>query len=265
VLKILSWDTFRGGRPLQEIPTSLSIGVFDGVHRGHRRLLERVTEAGELSTVVTFRYNPRRFLKPHLFPGDITTLEQKLAILDAEGVATVILIDFSNDFSTLTGREFLLIIRRSCKLTRLVLGDNFRCGHRGDTSAYDARDILAEEGIPVYIETPVSWKGATLSSTRIRAALREGEIEEAKRMMDRVFSLDIASSPVEREGKRRRIEKDGLEQVLPPSGSYLVTMKGPDNDVRGKIEIDNEEIVWTQTRQGEIKTIDVLRKIEEGA
>ena len=265
-MRVISWDSFAGSRPLRNTRSSMTIGVFDGIHLGHRRLLDRILSADtDEAIVTTFRYNPRIFLKPHLYPGDITTLEQKLGHLGDLGVDTVILIDFSNDFSKLSGREFLMSIRRNCELELLVLGDNFRCGYQGATSAYDARDILDEHRIDVEIEAPVTWKGATLSSTRIRAAIREGEVEEAKAMMDRPYALDVASTPVLRDNEKRRIEKTGLHQVLPPPGRYLVDIETPTRVFRRELDVDQESIAWSHHGPEETHTIYVLNKLDKGA
>ncbi len=265
-MRVLSWDDFTGGRPLRDTTVSLTIGVFDGIHSGHRRLLDRVLSSKtKESAVLTFRYNPRRFLKPHLFPGDITTMEQKITLLDDLGVDTVVLIDFSNNFSKLSGRDFLMSIYHGCRLKLLVLGDNFRCGYEGDTSAYDARDTLSGHQVDVDIVPAVTFKGATLSSTRIRAALREGEVEEASRMMNRPFVLDVASAPLKRDYGRRRVEKTSLHQVLPPPGRYLVDIETHRSTFEGELFIDHQEIVWSCEKNDETKAIKFIRKLEEGA
>ncbi|MFO7848820.1 MAG: FAD synthetase family protein [Spirochaetia bacterium] len=265
-MRVLSWDDFTGRRSLKHTRISLTIGVFDGIHLGHQRLLDKIISSQkEESAVLTFRYNPRRFLKPHLFPGDITTMEQKLSLLDDLGIDTVLLIDFSNDFSKLTGRDFLMSIYRSCRLELLVLGDNFRCGYQGDTSAYDARDILSGYQVEVDIEPGVTLKGATLSSTRIRAAIREGDVEEAAEMMNRPFILDVASALLKRDGKSRRVDKIGLQQVLPPPGRYLVDIVTHNSIFKDELVIDHQEVVWDYDKNDETKAIKFLRKLEEGA
>lgn len=265
-MRVISWDSFAGSRPLRNTRSSMTIGVFDGIHLGHRRLLDRIlsTDTDE-AIVTTFRYNPRIFLKPHLYPGDITTLEQKLGHLRDLGVDTVILIDFSNDFSKLTGREFVMSIHRNCRLRLLVLGDNFRCGYQGATNAYDVRDILAEKSVDVDIEPPVTWKGSTLSSTRIRAAIREGEVEEAREMMQGPYVLDIASAPVERKEELKSVEKASLHQVLPPPGRYLVDIHTPTRVISDEIVVDHEELMWSYHGEEETKTIEFVRKTGEGA
>ena len=264
-IKVLSWDVFIGQRQLRNTTVALSIGVFDGVHLGHQTLLKKiVTHSESEPAVLTFRFNPRRFLKPHLFPGDITSQLQKLEILAELGVKTVILIDFSNDFSKLSGNDFLMAIRRSCDLSYLVLGDNFRCGYQGKTSAYDVRKIMEAYNTPVEIAPPVTWKGATLSSTRIRAALREGHIHEAAEMMGRHYILDIADTPLIKEDSYRTIEKMGLHQVVPPPGIYQADVKTPTYTVPNQVQVTPECLRWQQQNSEEAVSIEFKDIIGKG-
>jgi len=264
-LRVLSWDVFTAARPLKDNNTALTIGVFDGIHRGHQSLIRRIAERKESEpAVLTFRYNPRRFLKPHLFPGDITSQHQKLEIMARLGIRTVILIDFSNDFSKLSGNDFLMAIRRSCDLSYLVLGDNFRCGFQGKTSAYDVRKIMEAYHTPVEIAPPVTWEGATLSSTRIRAALREGQIRAAAEMMGRNHILDIADTPQSNEDSYRSIEKMGLHQVVPPPGTYLADIKTPTITAPVELEVTQECIRWPQENGNEAVSIEFKDIIGKG-
>jgi len=258
-VRVLSWDDFIGSRRLKSSELAMTIGVFDGVHYGHQRLIQQViSQPVEIHGVLTFRYNPRRFLKPHLFPGDITSGRQKLNILSSLGIDTIILIDFSNDFSKLSGNEFITKIRQSCDLRYLALGDNFRCGYQGRSSAYDLRDILAASKIPVEIVPPVSYNGGTLSSTRIRAAIREGELERTSEMMGRKFVLDIAGIPQRHEDSRASIEKTGLSQVLPPVGRYKVNVHTSNRSFFSDVLIDQECLRWKQSGEDEAVYIEFL-------
>lgn len=256
-MRVLSWDAFTGSGFLKNTRVALSIGVFDGIHLGHQSLIKEIREYEQSEAVIlTFRYNPRRFLKPHLFSGDITTQHQKLSILSQLGISTVILIDFSNDFSKLSGNDFLMHIRQSCDLKYLVLGDNFRCGHQGKTSAYDARNMLKTSSIDVHIAPPVGFDGSIISSTRIRAAIREGLISEASGMMGRNFFLDLADIPQDIEVKDRSIEKMGLNQVLPPPGDYKVSIHSPSNAFSSTLTIDEECLRWKQKSGEEAVSIE---------
>src|SRR5208337_4453660 len=139
-VKVLTWDELRSGRAAS--PIAAAIGVFDGLHIGHRELVGRVLERGGLErTVVTFEDNPKRMLSPESFRGALSTLDQKLALIDSAGVDLCVLIDFSGDFSKLPGRQFLSMLSDSAELRYLAVGSDFRCGHNLDTGAEDIREF----------------------------------------------------------------------------------------------------------------------------
>jgi FAD synthase len=111
---------------------------------------------------------------------------------------------------------------------------------------------------------PVSWKGATLSSTRIRAAIREGKIKEAHAMMGREFVLDMGAAHLHHEETTVRVEKMSLSQVLPPPGSYYVDIQTPALNIPALIHIGEEEIVWEQEEKHSVKAIRFTETTEEG-
>ena len=191
-MQVLDWDTFIAPRPgpapaLKAL--AVSIGVFDGVHRGHRVLLERICAVPDaLPAVVTFRQNPQRILCPQNFPGDILTLEQKLAVFEELGIQQTVLIDFSEKFSIIRGRDFIDCLITSAPVRFLALGRNFRCGYGSDTGVEEIRKRAGERGIETWIAAPVMEGGLRVSSSRIRKALASGDRELAERLLGR--SLD---------------------------------------------------------------------------
>jgi riboflavin kinase/FMN adenylyltransferase len=169
---------------LEAIPegrqSALCVGVFDGVHRGHQALIGAVTaKAPELiPTVITFRNSPKK-LPP------ITGFEEKMTLLEILGAALCVIIDFSGDFGTMNGRVFVEKLQRYLRPAFIVLGTNFHCGYRRKTDAEGFRALAAERGIGVEIIPPVLEGGAPVSSSRIRAALKEGRYGEAVLLLGR--------------------------------------------------------------------------------
>ncbi len=248
-MEVYPWKDFLSDPPSSSRKCSMTIGVFDGVHKGHRALFTAMgQEAPTERWVFTFASNPRRTLRPERFPGDLTSLNQKLSIFRRLGIDRVVLIDFSDEFSTLTGREFLFSIVKRIPVHTIVLGDNFRCGKNGDTSAYDARDIFSSRNIEVLIPPSVTWHSLTISSTRIRSAIQEGNFSAAMDMTERAFTLDVANIPQRSGDGAITIERCNVYQILPPPGEYkvLVHRKGK-LPVHSTLLVEEAFISWPDT------------------
>jgi len=137
---------------------------------------------------VTFTQNPLQVLNPQAFTGDILPLEQKLAVLQELGVKLTILIDFSEKFSKINGRDFIDLLLGSQPVELLVLGPDFRCGQRLDTGADEIRRFAKARGVAVWVAPPVMDGGQPVSSSRIRQALAAGQKAEAERLLGRSLS-----------------------------------------------------------------------------
>jgi len=181
-MRIISWEEYTAPGALPDTPLAVTVGVFDGVHRGHQALIRQVCDSAHIPTVVTFRQNPQQILKPGAFAGDIMNLEQKLRALEVLGVQLAVLIDFSERFSKINGRAFIdLLLNRPVKL--IALGRNFRCGHGLDTGAEEIRNLAGAHGVEVWVAPPVMDEGQPVSSSRIRQALAAGRQAEAERLL----------------------------------------------------------------------------------
>ena len=226
-MKVTSWEEFASGQA-SGIPLSATVGVFDGLHIGHRTLIDSVLSHGKgrLPTVFTFRDSPKRRTRPKGFTGALSSLDQKLEGLEALGLGLCVLIDFSGNFSKLAGRDFLSILRIKGNLGYMAVGSNFSCGYRLDTHAGDIVTILSEYGIKAQVLEPVVWEGHPVSSSRIRTAIGEGRLADAEAMMGRAYELDLSGAGWKSKG-------DGLLScdlpegfVLPPPGWYEGRARG---------------------------------------
>ena len=243
-MKVISWQDFIKGSLLGTGSAAMTIGVFDGIHKGHQFLLNEIkNHQADLSVVLTFTENPRIFFKDKSYPGDITTSSQKLETLSIQGIDIVILIDFSSEFSKLSGKDFLFLIVENCDITYLSLGQNFRCGKNGMTNSYEAKEILKNKKIHVEIEEMTYFKDQLVSSTIIREAVLTGNLERAQNMLERVFSLDIAGIPQIVREKTIIIETKNIKQILPPQGSYVVRTGNTTEMQETKICINKSDIV----------------------
>jgi riboflavin kinase/FMN adenylyltransferase len=176
-MEIVSWEEFAGSAA--EVPSALTIGVFDGVHRGHRALIEKVKSQKLRSMVVTFSRHPRRTLHPERPHIDIITSEEQIAIFESLGIDALVLIDFSPEFSRMGGEEFIKTLVRGACAKYIAIGKDFKCGHGGKTDAEEINSICAALDVECEIITPVLEGGQPISSSRIRRALATGDTETA--------------------------------------------------------------------------------------
>jgi len=208
----------------------MTVGVFDGLHLGHRELIERIVRRGPNPTVVTFRENPKKVISADTYEGDIFSLKQKLAAFEQLGVNQVILIDFSENFSKLRGREFLDLLANIGRMVFLVVGSNFRCGYRQDTGAELIREINARKGIPTDVVGQVALppgfgsrpdRRCTVSSSRIRSAITEGNMALVKALTGRNMELDV--SGIIPDGAVYDLRQ--IHRIVPASGRYAVRIQ----------------------------------------
>jgi riboflavin kinase/FMN adenylyltransferase len=192
-MKILSWDELSGGNRESggafQDKTAVTIGVFDGVHRGHQVLLRKVVMSGYEPVVVTFRNHPRSVVMHRKAPELLVTVEERLSLFEKEGVSAAVLIDFSQQFSILSGRVFLAALWKNVSPAYMVIGSTFRCGCRGAVDAVEVARINAEAGVKTEIVEPVREGGLPVSSSRIREALAAGDTALAERMLGRKAQL----------------------------------------------------------------------------
>jgi riboflavin kinase/FMN adenylyltransferase len=264
---VTTWPDFlaertSAGGSLRERRARLTIGVFDGLHLGHRRLMAAVTEPGAagsgrpLSVVVTFRRPPGLVLGRADVPGLILSLPQKLLRMAALGVGAAVLIDFSDEIGTLSGREFIDLLRGRLAIERIVVGPNFRFGKNRDADVHDLEAMLAATPTAVEVIEPVSLGGEIVSSSRIRRSVREGAMDAAAAMLGAPHELDLAGVAVHRETPCvLRISRADVPQVLPAEGTYPVTGRSAGAAVPGALEATEESIVVRLEREAEITTL----------
>jgi riboflavin kinase/FMN adenylyltransferase len=186
-MRIIDWDDFIKQSAAAVEPLALTIGVFDGVHRGHQVLIRRICASPCLPTVVTFTQNPLKILNPRRYQGDIFSLEQKLRTLELLGVKQAVLIDFSHDFSKINGRDFIDLLLKDKQVQLLALGRNFRCGRGQDFGAPEIAAQAAARGVEVWIAEPVMEGGERISSSRIRRAIARGDFAGASLLLGRPY------------------------------------------------------------------------------
>jgi riboflavin kinase/FMN adenylyltransferase len=165
---------------LERRPRAVAIGTFDGVHRGHLSVLRATVDSGLDPTVITLEPHPRIALGNRV--ELITTLERRLELLAAAGIAETLVAAFTPEFMRLSPDEFVATYLTSIGVEAVAVGDDFRFGHRRSGTV----ETLTAAGLALLDVVEVE----DVSSTAVRDAVREGALEEAARMLGRPFELD---------------------------------------------------------------------------
>lgn len=175
--------------PGASVPRALTIGKFDGVHRGHQAViaqLARLAHSAEV-TVLTFDRHPRALFEPDRAPEALVSLDQKVELLAAAGVQRVVVMPFTQEFAEISHQDFAeRIIHHGLGAQIVLVGKDFRYGHQGAGSLHSLSEEGARWGFSVHtVEDVVEEGGARISSTRVRELLHGGHVAEASRLLGR--------------------------------------------------------------------------------
>ncbi|MDA1349319.1 MAG: bifunctional riboflavin kinase/FAD synthetase [Chloroflexi bacterium] len=171
----------------------LTIGVFDGVHRGHRhliaRLMDRAAAMGTLTGVVTFRDHPAELLDAEFRPQYLTSLEERVKLLEGLGVDFVVPITFDLALSELRARDFIGLLQRHLHATGIVVGPDFAMGYKREGDVTALAEIGKEIGFSVAVVDLLREGSEDVRSTVIREVLARGDVSKASELLGRDFAL----------------------------------------------------------------------------
>jgi riboflavin kinase / FMN adenylyltransferase len=209
--------------------TLLTIGVFDGVHLGHRFLLSRLVsqakQRGLLSGVVTFKQHPRDYFQPDNKLHFLTTLSERERLLKHEGVDVVIALSFAKEMADLSARDFLGLLQRCLHMKGLIIGSDTAVGKDREGTVEIIRKLGNEMGFDVMVVAPNKIHGETVSSTAIRKAIAEGDMQKVTRLLGRPFSLHGKVASGDHRGTGMGFPTAnivvGTRQAIPPDGVYV--------------------------------------------
>jgi len=210
-------------------PSVITIGNFDGVHIGHRRIMRRVVtlarERGCTPTVLTFDPHPARVLAPDRAPRLLMTIDQRLRNMEGEGIESVFLIPFSPEFAKLTPEEFAEHVLAGTLRARVVLvGEDFRFGHRQAGNLDTLRELGERFGFTLEVAPGVERRGERVSSTVIRKLISAGSVSRACRMLGTPFALEGSVVRGQGIGSKQTVPTLNLaplNEVLPKTGVYV--------------------------------------------
>ncbi len=171
-------------------PSSIALGSFDGLHEGHRRVIARVVEnAPGIPTVVSFWPHPREVLykEPRL---RLDLPEEKVALLSPLGVQQLVLVPFDKELAAQSAETFVNeMLFKTLKAKRIAVGANFRFGRNREGDVSTLKDLCQESGVEIEIIPIFKDDSGRISSSRIRLALSEGNLQLAKSLMGRAYKL----------------------------------------------------------------------------
>jgi riboflavin kinase / FMN adenylyltransferase len=221
-------------RNLEQLPgdwgaTVVSIGNFDGVHRAHQHVLAQVAERARAlharSMAVTFDPHPLRVLRPESAPLLITPTDEKIAALAQTKVDAILVLPFDKTFAALSAREFVqTILVDRLRVKEVHEGLTFHFGHKAQGDCENLKEFGREFGFEVVVYPEMRLHGDTVSSSRVRQLLLEGNLSRARQLLGRPFSILSAPAKGRGYGSRYTVPTINLApyfELVPTNGVYV--------------------------------------------
>jgi riboflavin kinase/FMN adenylyltransferase len=247
-------------------------GTFDGVHLGHQKILNRLKEIarehqGE-TVVVTFWPHPRLVLHPEDTSLKLlNTFEEKAELLKQAGIDHLVRIPFTREFSHLSSEEFIIrILVQTIGTRKLVIGHDHRFGHNREGSFEELKKNAPRYGFEVEEIPPQDVHHITISSTKIRKALEQGDVETANLLLGRPYSLRGQVVKGDRLGRligfpTANINIDTHYKLIPADGVYAVTAQHAGKTFRGMMYIGLRPTVGGMHKTLEVNLFDFEQEI----
>jgi riboflavin kinase/FMN adenylyltransferase len=207
----------------------LAIGNFDGIHLGHQAILRaavaRARESGDVATALTFDPSPRKVLRPESAPPRLSTNAQRMEWFGVLGVEAAVVLPFTMDLARLAPEDFVgQILVQGLRVRAVLVGENFRFGHRQAGDVAFLRELGMQHGFEVVIIPPVAYRGEIVSSTVIRREIAAGNVTHASLLLGRPFAL--TGKVISGTGTGRRFTFPTLnlapeQELLPARGVYV--------------------------------------------
>jgi riboflavin kinase / FMN adenylyltransferase len=248
-------------------PVVLTVGNFDGVHRGHKSLLDALVRDahqrdGE-AVVLTFDPHPRCVLDPDNCPLQITTLDEKRDLIAGLGVDRMVVLEFTRTLSRWSAEHFCDQLLASFPMVRLVVGHDFALGHKRRGDIAFLRTYGAEHGFDVVTVDALHERGEVISSSLVRSALISADLARANRYLGHPYVLDAWVEHGDKVGRRIGFPTANLAitpgKCLPARGVYAIWLK-----VQGAWHMGATNVGYRPTFGGDRLTVEAFLLDFEG-
>ncbi len=211
--------------------TSLALGFFDGIHIGHRRILEKARDLGIekncKSGILTFKSHPLEILRPGFHFNYLTTNDEREKIIRSIGMDYFLILPFTREIADTSPEDFIEeILMKKLNARVLVVGKDYRFGKGARGNVDMLRSMLEPRGVEIHVISDISLKNRRVGSTNIRNDILNGSIDDANRSLGRWYSLEGEVQPGKQRGRTLGIPTANLDlptdKVLPPQGVYCV-------------------------------------------
>lgn len=256
-------------RRIKRKPRCVAIGVFDGVHRGHQKILSRVlTDAKHYHAeplVVTFEPHPNKILRPGTTQPILMSLPHRLRFFEKMGIRETLVIRFNKNFSKMTREQFLhKFLFKKLGMRSLSVGTDFRFGFRGLGEAVFLKQESSRLNFGLTLVQPLKHQGEIISSTRIRRLIERGFLRKAKEMLGRPVS--VYGTVVRGRGRGRAVgfptaNLNPHHETLPPSGVYAAWGFLEDRRLKGVIHIGKRPTFHDKEKSLEVHFFNFHRNI----
>ncbi len=252
-------------------PTVVTIGNFDGVHRGHRHVIERAAELartlGDLPVVVvTFDPHPLRVLAPQRAPLALAATDQRMDLLAEAGADAVLVLSFTEELSKLPAEDFVTdVVRGALHARGVVVGQNFRFGHRAQGDVPLLQRMLADQDVVVLALPLDGREDRRWSSSYVRSYLLTGDVEVAAEALGRLFSVRGVVVRGEQRGRElgyptANVPVAGTVTAVPADGVYAGWLRSADDGAAtwqpAAISVGTNPTFAGETRQVEAYVLD---------
>lgn len=249
-------------------PCILTIGFFDGVHGGHRFLIEQVKETARSkhlkSGVVTFVKHPRQVMNQSYCPQLLNNTDEKQTLLAQSGIDYLIWLDFTPDMAALSAYEFMSELKTKYHAQALVIGYDHRFGHNRSEGFEDYRRYGKELGIEVIQAAAyINKEGVEISSSLIRSSLQNGDVSKATEYLGYPYSLSGKVVDGYKQGRllgfpTANLQVDDANRLIPADGVYAVYTETAGRTYMGMLNIGHRPTIGNgPTRSIEVHLLDL--------